>query len=227
MDSEAEHARNARVRPAAPGERGGGHGDGRTARARATRARIIRAAADLFTESGYSTTSIGAVAAAAGVGVQTVYYTFGTKRAVLTAVLDQAVAGDDEPVPTLERTWARTALTTPDPAAQIRMMVEGAGRIHLRTARLLDVVRSAAATDKDLGEVWAANIEQRLAVHRSFMRALSTTTTLPDGMTVDTAADVCLALLSPETYHLLVRVRGWPHEDWTAWTVRCLVRELL
>ncbi|WP_245642009.1 hypothetical protein [Nonomuraea candida] len=38
----------------------------------------------------------------------------------LTSVLDLAVAGDDEPVPTLERQWVRDALADPDPLGQLR-----------------------------------------------------------------------------------------------------------
>ncbi|WP_246005536.1 TetR/AcrR family transcriptional regulator [[Actinomadura] parvosata] len=121
--------------------------DGRAARARSTRARIIAAATRLFTTSGYASTSINAIAAEARVGEQTVYYAFGTKRAILTAALDRAVAGDDEPVPTLERPWAREAIADPDPLGQLRRQVAGAGEIYSRAAPLLDVVRSAASTD--------------------------------------------------------------------------------
>ncbi|MFC7713477.1 TetR/AcrR family transcriptional regulator [Nonomuraea recticatena] len=147
--------------------------DGRTARARATRARVTAAATELFVAAGYGATSVNAIAARAGVGEQTVYYAFGAKRAVLTAALDVAVAGDDEPIPTLERPWVREALAEPDPVEQIRRQVEGAGAIHLRAAALLDVVRSAAASDPDLAEVWADNVDRRLTVQRVFAEALA------------------------------------------------------
>ncbi|MGV9306019.1 TetR/AcrR family transcriptional regulator [Nonomuraea sp. NPDC003727] len=196
--------------------------DGRAARARGTRARIVAAATGLFTSTGYTVTSIGAIAAAAGVGEQTVYYAFGTKRAVLAAALDRAVAGDDEPRPTLERPWALDALADPDPYGQLRGQVAGAGDIYLRAAALLDVVRSAATTDPDLAEVWSANIQQRLAVQRVFVEALARKTPLPQGLTADEAADVAMALLSPETYNLLVRERGWEHARWQEWAVTAL-----
>ncbi|MEU7897354.1 helix-turn-helix domain-containing protein [Nonomuraea sp. NPDC049152] len=207
---------------------GKAHGsvDGRTARARATRARITAAASDLFTTAGYTTTSISAIAAKAGVGEQTVYYTFGTKRAILTAALDLAAAGDDEPIATLERPWARDAIADPDPRGQIRRQVAGAGDIYLRAAPLLDVVRSAATTDPDLAEVWATNIQQRLIVQRVFAESLAGKTPLRDGLTVDAAADIALALLSPETYNLLVNDRGWDHLRWQAWAVDALANLL-
>ncbi|MBB3725029.1 TetR/AcrR family transcriptional regulator [Nonomuraea dietziae] len=200
--------------------------DGRTARARATRARVTAAATELFVAAGYGATSVNAIAARAGVGEQTVYYAFGTKRAVLTAALDVAVAGDDEPIPTLERPWVREALAEQDPVEQIRRQVEGAGAIHLRAAALLDVVRSAAASDPDLAEVWADNVDRRLTVQRVFAEALAAKGALREELTVGDAADIALASLAPETYNLLVTGRGWPHARWQRWTTGALVHHL-
>ncbi|MFE3450407.1 TetR/AcrR family transcriptional regulator [Nonomuraea sp. NPDC059194] len=200
--------------------------DGRTARSRATRARIVAAATELFTTAGYSATSINAIAAEARVGEQTIYYAFGTKKAILTTAIDQAIAGDDEPVPTLERSWVLAALADPDPREQIRRQVAGAADIYLRAAPLLDVVRSAATADADLAELWADNTRRRLAVQRVFAEALARKTLLRDGMSVDDAADTALTLLSPETYTLLVRQRGWEHARWQAWAVDAVTRLL-
>ncbi|MEV5560765.1 helix-turn-helix domain-containing protein [Nonomuraea wenchangensis] len=200
-----------------------GKEDGRTARARSTRARILAAATELFTKNGYTSTSINAIAAEAGVGEQTVYYAFSTKRAILAAALDLAVAGDDEPVPTLERPWARDAIADPDPLGQLRRQVAGAGRIYSRAAPLLDVVRSAATADADLAEVWTTNVRQRLTVLRVFVEALARKTPLRDGLTSELAADVALTILSPETYNLLVHSRGWSQARWRGWAFDALV----
>lgn len=200
--------------------------DGRTARAQATRARVVAAAADLFTGTGYTLTSIGAIAAAAGVSEQTIYYSFGTKKAILAAALDRAVAGDDQPIPTLDRPWAREAVADPDPRGQLRRQAAGAGDIYLRAAPLLDAVRSAAPTDPDLSELWATNLRQRLTVQRVFARALAGKTPLRDDMEPETAADIALTILSPETYTLLVAERRWSHAAWQAWAENALTRML-
>lgn len=201
--------------------------DGRTARARATKAKIVRAATELFVAEGYSATSMTAIATRAGVGEQTVYYALGNKRAILTAALDQAIAGDDEPVPTLERSWTADALADPDPIGQLRAQARGAAAILERVAPLLDVVRGAAAIDAELADIWATNIGQRSTVQRTFAAALATKTQLSDGLTVDETADIMLLLLGPESYSLLVGVRGWSRERWQDWTLEALVRQLI
>ncbi|GII95441.1 TetR/AcrR family transcriptional regulator [Sinosporangium siamense] len=158
---------------------------------------------------------------------QTIYYSFGTKKAILTAALNQAVAGDDQPIPTLERPWAQAAIADPDPRGQLQRQAAGAGDIYLRAAPLLEVVRSAAPTDPDLSELWATNLRQRLTVQQSFAQALAGKTPLRDGMTPDTAADIALTILSPETYTLLVGTRHWPHATWQTWAETALTSLLI
>lgn len=125
-----------------------------------------------------------------------------------------------------EGAWVRDALADPDPLGQIRRHVAGAGDIYLRAASLLDVVRSAAATDADLAEVWAANLQQRLVVLCAFTDALARKTPLREGLSADGAADIALTTLSPETYNLLVGDRGWEHSRWQAWAADALKRLL-
>ena len=80
-----------RVNPSAP------DAPPRRARARATQWRIVKAAFGLFCERGYSGTTMAQIAEAAGVAVQTVYFTFHTKAAVLSRAYDFAVMGEGEP----------------------------------------------------------------------------------------------------------------------------------
>jgi len=91
----------------------------RAEKAQANRQRMRAAAQTLFTSRGYSATSMQAIADEAGMAVQTLYFTFRTKRALLSELLDVAIAGDDEPVPTLERPRVLAAINNPDPVVQL------------------------------------------------------------------------------------------------------------
>jgi AcrR family transcriptional regulator len=64
---------------------------------------IIDAARELLLTGGYTGTTIQAIANAAGVSVQTVYNSVGNKAAVLTAVYDTTLAGDDSAVTIADR----------------------------------------------------------------------------------------------------------------------------
>src|ERR1700742_3534099 len=61
-----------------------------------TRRRLLRAAEEEFTERGYVAATVARIADRAGVTVQTLYLAWGSKRALLRAYMEAALAGDDE-----------------------------------------------------------------------------------------------------------------------------------
>ena len=75
----------------------------RRAMAADTRVVVLEAAARLFAERGWSGTSVRDVAREAGVSVETVYASVGSKTKLLTRAIEVGVVGDDEPVPLAER----------------------------------------------------------------------------------------------------------------------------
>jgi AcrR family transcriptional regulator len=201
-------------------------GGARAAKAAATRARMLAAARKRFVEKGYVATTMQAIAREAGVAVQTLYFTFSTKRAILGEVIDTEVAGDTEPVATLDRPWVAEALAA-SPLEQLRLQVEATAEIHGRVAPILEVVRSAAAHDPEIAQLWQTNITQRHTVLATLAGALAAKTDLRAGLRPARAADIVLAVLAPEVYHLLVHDRGWSVEEWRQWALDALVRQLL
>src|SRR5215211_3563003 len=118
--------------------------DGRRERSRVTRARVVDAAGRLFVEHGYVATTIEDVAERAGVAVQTVYYVFGTKPNLLSAVLDASIVGDVEPVPVVERAWVEALRDQHDITSAMERLVDDSVAILARTSRVYEVVRRAA-----------------------------------------------------------------------------------
>src|ERR1700724_1329221 len=107
----------------------------RQAQSRATRADVIAAGRQLFIERGYAATTIEAIGKAANTPIATVYRLFGSKRGILSAVLDVSFVGDDEPIALGDRPRVRALLGDPDPRRVLQ------GLAHLRR-EVLD--RSAA-----------------------------------------------------------------------------------
>lgn len=198
----------------------------RAARTAATRARMLAAARELFVATGYASTSMQAIARAAGVAVQTLYFTFSTKRAMLSEVVDVAVAGDAEPVATLDRPWVAEAIAAA-PVRQLHLQAAAAARIYADVAPLLEVVRSAAAVDPEIAGLWRTNIAQRHTVMATLAGALAAKTRLRGERDAVQVADIMLATLSPENYRLLVHDRGWSRKAWQDWAADALVRQLL
>ena len=91
-----------------------GPGTRRAQQARATRQRITDQALELFLRQGYAATTLDQIAAKADVAVQTVYFHFGNKATVLKQIVDMLAAGDDQPVPMLDRPWVQQMREEPD-----------------------------------------------------------------------------------------------------------------
>src|SRR5918997_3232117 len=90
----------------------------RREQAAATRRRILEVAQPLFEHDGYTTTSMAAIAAAAGVSLKTVYLAFETKSGLLRALWHLLLRGDEDDAPVRERRWYREVLDEPDPERQ-------------------------------------------------------------------------------------------------------------
>jgi AcrR family transcriptional regulator len=125
----------------------------------ATRDDIIEAAARLMFNGGYVHTSIGVIAAEAGVAVQTIYNTVGSKADLLSAVLDRTAAGDAQPLlPSVLRARVAEARTAGD---VLTVLADWFAEANRGTAAIDRVLSQAAAVDAD-----AARLEQRRATQR-------------------------------------------------------------
>ncbi len=186
---------------------------------------MVDAAAALFAERGYVATSVREVARRAGVGEQTVHATSGTKVAVLAEVLDVAVAGDDDPVPTLERPWALAVVAEPDPHRQLRRQAEGAAEVLTRVAGPLAVLRAAADADPAAGVLLTRNAAQQRTVQATFLDALSRKA--PLRREPDRAVDVATTVLSDLAWRCLVTDAGWSRQEWVDLAARTLACDLL
>ncbi len=199
----------------------------RRERARATRMRILDAARALFVERGYVVTTIDAIAERADVSPETVYSRFGSKRAILSDLVDVSIAGDDIAAPILERDWVQEMRDEPDPHRRLRMLA-GRGRSILeRRAAVDQVVGGAAAADPDIAALRQLGKVQRHAGQRELLRIVAGTSGLRDGLDLEAAADVLYAIGSPEAYQLLVTDRSWSPSRFEAWYGETLDRLLL
>jgi AcrR family transcriptional regulator len=187
---------------------------------------IVHAAAELFFEHGYHATSISQIAAAAGVAVQTIYNSIGSKRDLLARVLDHAAAGVRAPVPV--PTFLREqAESESDPTRIIDQLVEFWQGALKRTAPVFRVIREAAAVDTHAAVLERERAAQRLHNYRHAARLLKDRGALRDDLTLDQAAAAIFAIGSPETYRTLVLDGSWNERQWAIWARATLKAALL
>src|SRR5262249_22614265 len=124
---------------------------------RATRRRVLDAAARLFVAQGYTATTIADIAHEAGVAVQSVYKAGQSKAELLNAVVDLAIAGDDEDVMLADRTAFVAIGDETDPRRQVQKFADLIAAIQERAAPVQVAYRQAAAVDDTVAESLAAS----------------------------------------------------------------------
>lgn len=186
-----------------------------------TQRAIVEAAARLFIEHGYHATSIGAIAAEAGVAVQTIYNAVGAKRELLSRVLDYAAAGERAPVP-VPRFMAEQAERETDPRQIIAQLVEFWSEALPRTAPMFRVIREAAAADPEAAALERGRAAQRLRNYGEAAQLLAERGGLRAGLTVDQAAATIFAIGHPDIYRALVIEGEWTGARWARWAQTAL-----
>jgi len=195
-------------------------------RAQQTRLRMIRAAHEQFVDRGYTGATMADIAAAAGVALQTVYFTFHTKAELLQACYDTAVLGEERPLPPPEQPWYRALMTARTGSAALRHFVVGNTEIVARVGALDDIVRSALH-EPDAVRVRGHSEELRRMGYRNIVDHLADSFGLAAGVSRDMATDLLLMYGATSPYRSLVLDYGWTRERYEKWLHAALVQQLL
>ena len=199
----------------------------RRAQAAATRADILDAAQRLFEAQGYASTTMGAIAAEAGVALKTVYVAFETKSGLLRALWNHLLRGGRDEVPVAQQEWYREVLQEPDAERKLRLTARNSRVVKLRIAGVLEVIRSAAPIDPDIGALWSRIQTDFHANQRVIVESLHEAGALDPALDVDRAADILWTLNHPNLWQILVDERGWAPEDYEQWCADLACSQLL
>jgi AcrR family transcriptional regulator len=185
----------------------------------------MKAAYALFCEQGYAATTMAQIAEAAGVAVQTVYFTFHTKPALLSRAYEVAVGGDPPVIPQ-QQAWHAEMTAAPGIVDALRAFVTGSGEIMRRVTPLYFAARVAAGADADAARVMAFNEHGRAAGYREDLGLLRTKAELRAGLSLERATDLLLLFVGPDVYRALVDGRGWTHDEWIEWAVSAVAEQI-
>ncbi|MEU8402191.1 TetR family transcriptional regulator [Nonomuraea sp. NPDC048892] len=185
-----------------------------------TRRSIVAAATALFAEQGYARTSVAAIAAAAGVAVNTVYASVGNKSALIMAMSEDGAA-DAVAVETERRIGACS-----DPREILRILAEGTGQVRRRRQDALAILLDNRNADPDVAaaaEVALRAVRDRLKVAATRLIAVGG---LREGLTAKQVEQTLWFYFGFEAWRT-VRDFGWSWKDATDWLAEQATRALL
>lgn len=197
--------------------------DLRTSQAAETRTRILNAAAERFSVTGYTGTSLADIANIAGVSVETVKLG-GPKRRLLLDAFTHSFAGSE----------GLESLANHGPVAAITADIDNnrylAGIAHFvaesnrRSSLLWTTLLSAAASDALLGKELDELQRRRRTDMLVLVDELRSRGLAAMAQPRETIADTISFVLSPEGYNQLVLGAGWNQPEYEAWLARTILR---
>ncbi len=171
-----------------------------------TRAVVLDAARELFTERGYAATPMTAIADRAGVALDTVYAAAGRKPDLARLLIETAISGTGQAIPAEQRDYVRAIQAAPDAETKIALYAAAITAIAPRMALVLAIIQQAP-DEPELAQLWHQIAERRAANMRLFIADLASVH--PLRLDADEAADMVWATNATELYQLLVTQRGW------------------
>jgi AcrR family transcriptional regulator len=198
---------------------------GRQAQTRRNREAILDAAQRQFLEDGYAATTVAAVAAEAGVSVETIYKAFGGKSGLVRGIYDRGLVGPD-PVPAYRRADEVRERET-DPRAIMRSWGTIASEVSAVVSPVARLVRVAAAADPDMAALLRDHNDRREARARHHARFLKRRGYLREDVSLAQATDIIWTCTSDELYDLLVTQRGWSLPRFARWLADFMTTALL
>src|SRR5260370_24907003 len=174
---------------------------------------MLDSALALFMEQGYLDTTIQQVADAAGVAVQTVYFTFGNKAGLLSEVQDRVILGNAPSELWAEQPWATELRSETDPRKLLDLFVEVDSQIKRRVSPF--IARLGTTLSNDISQA-AGRDARRDVFFGTVIDRLHRLGALRLGLSQDRALDILRVVNSLEAYVALTERRGWSGAAWRA-----------
>jgi len=192
--------------------------DRREQQAADTRNRILDGARTLIQKQGFQETTIEAIAEHAGVAVPTVYAVFGSKKAILRALMERAVFS------TGYENLLREAGKDENPNTRLRVAAKLSRQIYDALQNEAELLRGAAAAAPDFVR---EKENLRYSRQSGMIRWLETKGALRKNLSAAAALDILWTLTARDVYRMLVIERRWSSDEYEKWLGDTLVNALV
>lgn len=189
----------------------------RSQQAQRTRQAIVQAARRLFDADGFAATTIAAIAAEAGVSQQTVYAVFGSKAAVVRAILEQMEESAEA------ANWRERIAAESDPAGILTAFAQWTRAFFEASSPSSSIVQAAP----ELVDLAAQGDDHRRRALQALIHRLAGMDALPPGLTESAAVDRAWLLTGIHTYLDATTRCGWTPASYGEWLAETLVQQIL
>jgi AcrR family transcriptional regulator len=186
-----------------------------------TRARIAAAARQLILNQGYESATMEAIAREAGVATPTVYAVFGSKRKILTELIDRAAFG-----PAYQELVGE-AMSLVDPVPRLQFAARIARQIYDSERSEFDLLRKAGVVMPELAAIEREKECGRYEAQGPSISLLVESGQLLPGLDEKEARDIFWTLTARDVYRMLVIERKWSSDRYEKWLSTTIVSSLV
>lgn len=192
----------------------------RAERAAATRRRIATAARELFSDHGFAGTTVSGIADRAGVTPQTVYAAFGSKGAIVRALLTQFEEDADA------GHWQHRIASETDPRRKLATFAHWSAALFSRSKAVIAAARGAAG-DPAIVELREQGDQHRRIAVSALVSDLERAGAVRPDLSLDQAVDRAWMLTGLELYLAATDGCGWSDAEYADWLAHLLQNQLL
>jgi AcrR family transcriptional regulator len=186
-----------------------------------TRARIATAARRLILQEGYEVATIEAIAREAGVATPTVYAVFGTKRRLLTELIDRAAFGP------VYQALVGEVEELADPVARLRLSARIARQVYDSERLEFDLLRKAGVVIPELAAIEHEKESGRYDGQAASIALLVQSGQLRSDVDEKEARDIFWTLTARDIYRMLVIERRWSSDHYEKWLSEAILSALV
>ncbi len=194
--------------------------EARHTQAAQTRSRILLSAKHLFASEGFECVTIEKIAHTATVSVPTVYALFQSKRGILRALMDQALAPEQFDALVEESIQAQSPQERLCISAKIARLLYDAEKNQMET------FRSAALLAPEFKELENEREIRRYERQEITIQAMVQEKSLAEGLSVKEARDILWTFTGRDLYRMFVVEQKWTSETYETWLSQWLILAL-
>lgn len=185
-----------------------------------TRRRIVAAARELFATRGFAGATVAGIAEQAGVSAPTVYAVFGSKGAIMRALLTRLEDDADA------ASWRARIEDEPDPYRKLERFAQWS-RALFSTGRAVIGAALGAGNDPSVIELRERGDRNRREWLAAVVSALADAGALRRGLAEQEALDRAWMLTGPELYFRGTAGCGWSDAGYERWLADLMQSDLL
>jgi AcrR family transcriptional regulator len=175
---------------------------------------------ELFAERGFRGTTVVSIAQQADVSVQTVYATFGSKGAILKALMSEFETAADV------SEWDARIQAEADPSRKLRLFAQWSAQLF-STSRAVILAAADATSDRAILELKREGDRRRRRGVGRLIASLAAAGALAPGLSRTRAIDRAWTLTGLELYLATTVECGWSAASYADWLGDLLVSQLL